>query len=81
MTEWKQKLCGVYEIVQLTGVSKGRVSQYTNARWFPKPLDHLGMGRVWDYKQVVAAWEKHKIGLERHRPPTSFAAEPDRETP
>lgn len=81
INEWQGILCSVYEIVRLTGVSKGRVSQYTNAGWFPAPVDKLGVGRVWNYPEVVAAWEAHKASLVRHRPPADYATDIPKETP
>lgn len=77
---WQQKLCSVFEIARLMGVSKGRVSQYTNAKWFPAHVDKLGVGRIWDYAEVVAAWEAHKASTARHRPPADFAADVKEET-
>ena len=67
--------CGVYEIARYFGVSKGRVSQYAEASWFPKPSSTLKMGRVWKSAQVKSAWLKHKTQMERHRPPTGYAAD------
>lgn len=70
---WQKKLCSVYEIAQLMGVSKGRVSQYADAAWFPKPVDNIQSGRIWSYPEVVKAWTAHRSELERHRPPTGYA--------
>lgn len=74
-TGWQQNLCSVSEIARLMGVSKGRVSQYTAAKWFPKHLDKLDCGRVWWYPDVLSAWTAHKAKMERHRPPTGYAAD------
>ena len=47
--------CGVYEIAEFAKVSKAQVAHWLETEWFPRPLDGPRMGRVWDYKAVVAA--------------------------
>lgn len=78
---WNKKFCSVYEIAQLMGVTKGRVSQYTNDPWFPKPIDTLRTGRIWSYPQVVAAWTAHKASQTRHRPPADIGTPTPEENP
>lgn len=52
---WKGELCGVYEIASYAQVTKAQVTHWNKEDWFPKPLDELRMGRVWNYAVVVAA--------------------------
>lgn len=54
---WKGKYCGTYEIARFANVSKAQIAHWLKTDWFPKPVDEPAMGRVWKYKEVVAALE------------------------
>ncbi len=50
---WKQKLCGSTEIAEFAKVTRAQVSHWFKEDWFPRTVDELRMGRVWDYQEVV----------------------------
>lgn len=48
-------LCGVAEVSEIIGRSKGRVDQLLlEDRSFPRPVWTLKLGRIWDRAEVVA---------------------------
>ena len=47
----RMRLAGMKEISDLLGLSSERADQLTHADGFPRPIDTLAMGRVWDRRR------------------------------
>jgi predicted DNA-binding transcriptional regulator AlpA len=52
-------LVGAYEVAQILGVSRQRVSQLMEAEGFPEPAATLGMGSVW-LERDVEEWAEER---------------------
>lgn len=57
-------LVAAYEIAQMLGVSRQRVSQLATSTGFPEPVAVLGVGRIWLREDVVAWAESTGRGLQ-----------------
>ena len=62
-------IVGSYEIGQMLGVGRQRVTQLTSRRDFPRPYAVLRMGQVWRRSAVEAWARKHGRLDEPERPP------------
>lgn len=63
------KLAGVAEIVELLGVSKQTVINYTKRDDFPEPVDRLAAGPVWRRIDVERWARKYRPTIKPGRPP------------
>jgi predicted DNA-binding transcriptional regulator AlpA len=58
------KLAGIREIAEIAGVSPQRANQLAAKPDFPKPLDRIAAGPVWDRAEVRAWVKKRAKGKE-----------------
>jgi hypothetical protein len=65
-----RKLAGIAEVAELFGVTKKTAMKYATLRGFPKPLDRLAAGPVWQYADVKQ-WGRRNLPLPPGRPPES----------
>lgn len=56
-TVFQGEFCGTYEIAEYAKVTKAQIAHWLRTDWFPKPVSKPRMGRVWNYREVVAALE------------------------
>ena len=53
------RLAGIREVAEIAGVSPQRANQLAAKKDFPKPLDRIAAGPVWDRSEVVE-WVKKR---------------------
>lgn len=57
-------LASIQEIGTILGVPKQRASQITHNRGFPRPVDELGVGRIWRAVDVERYKRDHRDTTE-----------------
>jgi len=61
------RLAGIAEIATLLNVTKNTATKYTRRPDFPKPLDRLAAGPVWE-RGAVETWASEHLPLPTGRP-------------